>query len=195
MATAPPRAPRETCRPSSSNLAPMGRFDNRRDRVLIGAIAATCLAIAGVLIAVVVTTPSHKSAGVITGGGAASTTTPPPASVAGTTSTVPRPPHFDTPEAAMTYLASAWNRNDQVELDHVTNPAARAELAGMHDEAVNLRLNHCDRRPVGDYVCFFDHDYPAGTSTTLPGGVGHATFLVGPALTPGWYMTVFEGCG
>ena len=172
----------------------MGRFDDRRDRVLIAAIAATCAAIAGVLVAVVLTTPSHKSAGVVIG--AATTTTPTATSVVTTTPpSVPRPPHFDTPEAAMAYLASAWNRNDVVELDHVTNPAARAQLAGMHSEAVNLRLNHCTRRPQGDYVCFFDHDYPAGTSTTLPGGLGHAQFLVGPALTPGWYMTVFEGCG
>lgn len=173
----------------------MGRFDNRRDRVLIGAIVATCLAIAGVLIAVVATTPSHKSAGVVTGTGAAATTTAPPTSVATTTSTVPKPPHFDTPEAAMAYLASAWNRNDLVELDHVTNPPARALLASMHSEAVNLRLNHCTRRQQGDYECFFDHDYPAGTSTTLADGVGQAEFLVGPALTPGWYMTVFIGCG
>lgn len=105
------------------------------------------------------------------------------------------PPHFDTPEAAMTYLASAWNRNDAVALDHVTDPAARSALQAMHDQAVNLRLNHCTPRPQGDYLCYFDHDYPAGTSTTLAGGNGHAVFLVGPAGTPGWYMTVFQGCG
>jgi hypothetical protein len=26
-------------------------------------------------------------------------------------------------------------------------------------------------------------------------GIGHAYFDVGPADTPGWYMTVYEGCG
>ncbi|HEX4864706.1 MAG TPA: hypothetical protein VFV02_11570 [Acidimicrobiales bacterium] len=103
-------------------------------------------------------------------------------------------PHFDTPEAAMTYLASAWNHNDLVALDHVTDPAARAALQAMHNQAVNLRLNHCTPRPQGDYLCAFDHDYPAGTSTTLAGGTGHAEFLVGPAATPGWYLTVFQGC-
>jgi hypothetical protein len=106
----------------------------------------------------------------------------------------PGPPHFDTPQAAMIYLASAWNRNDIVALSHVTTPAARANLLAMHKEAVNLRLNHCAARPVGDYVCFFDHDYPVGATDTSPGG-GHSVFLVGPARTPGWYMTVFEGCG
>jgi hypothetical protein len=104
-------------------------------------------------------------------------------------------PHFGTPEEAMTYLAAAWNRGDMVNLDHVTNPSARTQLAAMHSEATDLRLSHCDRRPQGDYVCVFDHSYPVGTATTLPGGVGHAYFLVGPAMRPGWYMTFFQGCG
>ena len=104
----------------------------------------------------------------------------------------PAKPHFDTPEAAMTYLAVAWNTNDLVSLGHVTNPAARAELNAMHSEATNLRLTNCVRRPQGDYECFFAHDYPAALHAT---GTGQAIFLVGPALTPGWYMTVFESCG
>jgi hypothetical protein len=95
----------------------------------------------------------------------------------------------------MNYLTAAWNSGNTVDLDHVTNPAARTALASMHDEAVNLRLNHCTARPQGDYICYFDHDYPAGTPTTLPGGVGHAVFLAGPAARPGWYMTVFITCG
>ncbi len=121
-------------------------------------------------------------------------TTAPTTSSTGPTTTAP--PHFDTPEAAMTYLAAAWNTNNTAELDHVTNPAARAQLDQMHNEAVNLRLDHCTLRPgVGDYICSFNHDYPSGTSTTMAGGVGQAVFLVGPADTPGWYMTVFQSCG
>ncbi|MHB8467483.1 MAG: hypothetical protein ACYDH6_00815 [Acidimicrobiales bacterium] len=112
-----------------------------------------------------------------------------------TSTTVAPLPHFDTPEAAMTYLAAAWNANDLVSLRHVTNPAARAQLDAMHSEAINLRLDHCTKRPEGDYECTFRHDYPAATPTTMPGGVGEAAFLVGPADTPGWYMTVFEHCG
>ena len=105
------------------------------------------------------------------------------------------PPHFDTPQAAMTYLAAAWNSHAIADLDHVTNPAARAQLVAMRSEAVNLRLERCTGRPQGDYVCYFAHDYPASTVTTLPGGQGQMVVLVGPARTPGWYMTVFVGCG
>jgi hypothetical protein len=107
-------------------------------------------------------------------------------------------PHFATPEEAMRFLADAWNRRDIVNLKHVTDPGARDELEAMHGVAVNLRLNHCDKNPIGDYTCHFDHDYPPHPSTTMPlhdhGATGEAVFLVGPADTPGWYMTVFESC-
>ena len=98
----------------------------------------------------------------------------------------------------MTYLAAAWNSNNTVELDHVTNPSARAQLANMHTEATNLQLDSCNPRPgQGDYVCTFSHSYPSGFSSVTkdPGGKGQAVFLVGPATTPGWYMTVFQSCG
>jgi hypothetical protein len=103
-------------------------------------------------------------------------------------------PHFATPQAAMAYLASAWNRNDQTELGYVTNPAARDALSAMRTDAVNLRLDHCDPRTgAGDYICYFKHDFLPGTAPS-PGAVGQAVFLAGPAGTPGWYMTVFETC-
>jgi hypothetical protein len=63
----------------------------------------------------------------------------------------------------------------------------------MHGEAVDLRLTKCTRRPEGDYTCEFAHDYPARTGLPMPGG--RADFLVGPAATPGWYMTVYQDCG
>ncbi|MFL6240606.1 MAG: hypothetical protein ACJ735_14065 [Actinomycetes bacterium] len=103
----------------------------------------------------------------------------------------PPSPRFATPEAAMRYLAAAWNRRDDVSLCHVTTADARGQLNGMHTEAINLRLNHCERQPSGDYQCFFDHDFPASRHKH---GTGHSEFLVGPAKTPGWYMTVFERC-
>jgi hypothetical protein len=114
-----------------------------------------------------------------------------------TTTLVNGKPHFASPEDAMTYLADAWNRNDLVSLKHVTDPSARDELNSMHGVATNLRLDHCDKNPPGDYSCFFDHDYPPHASTTMAMDdpqTGHAEFLVGPAATPGWYMTVFESC-
>lgn len=100
--------------------------------------------------------------------------------------------HFDTPEAAMTYLAAAWNRNDLAELCQVTNPNARFLLNNMHREAVNLRLKSCDKVEVGHYSCTFIHDYPARMNKT---GTGRTWLDVGAADNPGWYMTVYEGCG
>jgi hypothetical protein len=94
----------------------------------------------------------------------------------------------------MTYLAAAWNARDDVALGHVTNPAARTALNAMHDEAVNLRLDHCDRRTQGDYLCYFNHDFSSKISAGTMSG-GHAIFVVAPALTPGWYMTVLQSCG
>jgi hypothetical protein len=108
-------------------------------------------------------------------------------------------PHFATPEAAMTYLAQAWNSNNWINLAHVTNPEARDELSStMVGEAVDLKLDSCEF--VGspnDYQCNFTHGYPPGypVSKEEVGGVGHATFYVGPAKTPGWYMTVLIDCG
>jgi hypothetical protein len=101
-------------------------------------------------------------------------------------------PHFDTPEDAMTYLASAWNRDDLADLCQVTNPNARLLLLEMHREAVHLRLSHCDKDSVGSYGCVFDHDYPKKLHKN---GVGHTWVAVAAADIPGWYMTVYEGCG
>ena len=100
--------------------------------------------------------------------------------------------YFATPEAAMRYLAAAWNRNDKVALWHVTTPDGRDALDAMHGEAINLRLDKCTRNPAGDYTCEFTHDYPPSMHKR---GIGHATFIAGPAREHGWYMTVFVGCG
>jgi hypothetical protein len=100
--------------------------------------------------------------------------------------------HFNTPEAAMTYLAAAWNRKDLAALCQVTNPNARFLLNDMHREAVNLRLMSCHNTGVGTYLCKFRHDYPAHMHKS---GTGRAWFDVGAADNPGYYMTVFEGCG
>ena len=114
-----------------------------------------------------------------------------------TTTLVNGKPHFGSPEDAMTYLADAWNHDDLVSLKHVTDPSARDELNAMHSVAENLTLDRCEANEAGDYTCYFDHDYPPHASTTMQMEDlehGHAVFLVGPADTPGWYMTVFESC-
>jgi hypothetical protein len=111
-----------------------------------------------------------------------------------TASPTPAPiPSFGTPEAAMRYLASAWNRGDLTELKHVTDPAARQQLLDMHREAADLKLEKCVRQEAGDYECTFTHGFPIGYKHTT--AVGHAGFLVGPARRSGWYMTVYEYCG
>ena len=100
--------------------------------------------------------------------------------------------HFDTPQAAMGYLAHAWNVRDYAALCTVTNPAARYLLVNMHREAVNLRLHACEKNGVGSYVCTFFHDYPARMHKS---GHGRTWLDVAAAEKPGWYMTVYEGCG
>jgi hypothetical protein len=101
-------------------------------------------------------------------------------------------PHFDTPEASMRYLAAAWNRDDLDALCAVTNPNARLLLLNMHAEAVNLQLQRCKQLPDGSYECTFTHDFP---TIMHRHGKGHAWFRAAPADRPGWYMTIFEGCG
>jgi hypothetical protein len=103
-------------------------------------------------------------------------------------------PHFDTPEAAMRYLATAWNAMDMTSLKHVTDPNARQLLIDMYREAADLKLDHCTfTKARGDYECFFTHGFPKGYKSKGP--VGTAEFTVGPADRPGWYMTYFVDCG
>ena len=110
--------------------------------------------------------------------------TPPPASSV----------HFDTPEAAMRYLADAWNRGDLTSLKHVTDPGAREQLLNMHREATDLKLDHCTfTKSRGDYECYFTHGFPTGYKHENP--IGTAEFTVGPADRPGWYMTYYVDCG
>lgn len=100
--------------------------------------------------------------------------------------------HFDTPQAAMTYLASAWNRDDLAALCQVTNPNARILLNDMHQEAVNLQLKKCERVDVGLYSCTFTHDYPKQMHAK---GHGKTWLEVAAADNPGWYLLDYVGCG
>ncbi|HUR12868.1 MAG TPA: hypothetical protein VM097_00095 [Mycobacteriales bacterium] len=128
----------------------------------------------------------------------------PTPSVSPTGSPTPAPiPSFTTPEAAMSYLADAWNRHDLVSLKRVTTPSAREALESMRVEAVNLQLDHCEYNKYRkDYGCSFTHDFPSGYSGR-DHGIGYrqtdkpgtALFTVGPARRSGWYMTVLEECG
>ena len=107
-------------------------------------------------------------------------------------SAAPPSPYFKTPEAAMRYLASAYNRHDTTALKHVTTPVARDNLEGMRTMADNLKLVSCEaNRDRGDYVCEFVHDYPAKLKKS---GHGMAHFTAAPADKYGWYMTVLIDC-
>src|SRR5215472_1694666 len=71
-------------------------------------------------------------------------------------------PHFRTPQAAMRYLAAAYNHHDAAALHEVTTPRSYRELKAMRSQAVNLRLDSCVRnKGRGDYTCTLTHDYPA----------------------------------
>jgi hypothetical protein len=108
------------------------------------------------------------------------------------TTPAPRQLHFATPEAAMQYLASAYNRNDLAALKHVTTPEARNNLLFMRPNADNLRLVGCTRNAArGDYLCGFTHGFPAATHQA---GTGRAHFTAAPADKVGWYMTVLNDC-
>jgi hypothetical protein len=100
-------------------------------------------------------------------------------------------PHFNTPQAAMIYLADAYNAGDLTALHHVTEPRAFHRLIGMRSDALNLRLKYCTPNPRGDFTCYFRHDFPASEHKT---GHGQAVFIAAPALNPGWYMYQFESC-
>ena len=98
----------------------------------------------------------------------------------------------------MRYLAAAWNANDMTALKHVTQGMARLQLMSMKSQAVDLRLDHCDRRSGGggDYLCHFVHDYPASYPTKMREGThGTAEFIAAPSSSVGWYMFGYEGCG
>jgi hypothetical protein len=105
----------------------------------------------------------------------------------------PRPLQFATPQAAMRYLAAAYNRDDLAALMHVTTPAARHNLLAMRANATNLQLVGCTANAGrGDYLCGFTHGYPTAAHHAGP---GQAHFTVAPADRHGWYMTMVNDCG
>jgi hypothetical protein len=159
-----------------------------------------------------------RSSGLASGSHTHQSTTTAPTSTTTTTTTIPCPsetggtvpisevcsssgaPHFDTPAAAMQYLAQAWNSGNVQEVDYVTDPAGRSQMNSMASAMVNLQFDNCSANLTGDYTCFFTHDIaPTTSSTTYPNPnnypPGEAVFTVGPASGPGWYLTYVEHCG
>jgi hypothetical protein len=99
--------------------------------------------------------------------------------------------HFLTPEAAMRYLATAYNRHDHAAVKHVTTASARSFLEDMRPIAPRIHFQSCDRDMDNTYLCRFTHDRPKGGAMH---DHGEATVLVAPATKPGWYMTELTEC-
>jgi hypothetical protein len=112
---------------------------------------------------------------------------------AGTTAPEYTGPHFNTPQAAMTYLAAAYNSDDTAALHAVTGQKAFTSLQDMRASDLDLQLVSCWPRRTGDYVCSVQ--YNASASGPHPGTSRVAMLIAAPALNPGWYMYQFlSGC-
>jgi len=176
------------------HLLQEGEVAMRPVRIVTAVIFAAALAVTGCA----AHSTAVDSAGAPTAKAAAPKALHGPASPVGhrRTQPAPTPPsgvHFATPEAAMRYLAGAYNRNDLAALMHVTTPAARHNLLAMRANASDLRLVGCTANSGrGDYLCGFTHGYPAATHQASR---GQAHFTAAPADRPGWYMTVLNDCG
>lgn len=191
-------------------------FSPRRTQILTGALLVTAVALAacgsstpGGQAAAKNSAYNHSRTTTTTHGHSATTTTAcalnksldetgtlPVGSVCSSAGT----PHFATPDAAMAYLAKAWNEGNVQELDYVTDPAGRDQMNSMAAQMVNLQFKSCTENPAGDYTCYFMHNIaPNVTGTTYPNPDGYppgeAVFTVAPAATPGWYLTEVEHCG
>jgi hypothetical protein len=101
-------------------------------------------------------------------------------------------PHFTTPQAAMTYMAAAYNSDDTTAMHAVTDPQAFTSLLAMRSSDVDLRLKSCTATPRGDYMCSVRYSDPASRHNS---GYRTAMLIAAPALNPGWYMYRFlYGC-
>ena len=110
----------------------------------------------------------------------------------GSTSPAYTGPHFTTPQAAMTYLAAAYNSDDATAMHAVTDAQAFTSLQAMRLSEVDLQLVSCTPRHQGDYVCTVRYS-GLGSSSNSEHRV--AMLIAAPALNPGWYMYRFiSGC-
>jgi hypothetical protein len=100
-------------------------------------------------------------------------------------------PHFATPQAAMAYLATAYNSDDVAALHAVTNAQSFTSLQSMRTTDVDLKLTSCRPTGHGDDECTFRYTYVGEGQHAAR----NAMVTAAPALNPGWYMYRFiEGC-
>lgn len=96
---------------------------------------------------------------------------------------------FATPEAAMRFLAAAYNAHDDIAIRHVTTPESRKVLLDMRHYAPALRLDYCRRAYNGTYDCKLTH------TLADSGEDGYMALHLAPAARPGWYVRVMLECG
>jgi hypothetical protein len=169
-----------------------GEVAMRPVRIITAVIFAAAVAVTGCTAHSTVARPSPAPIPPVTTDGRVIDYAPPSPTHRPTPVPAPRPLHFATPQAAMRYLATAYNRNDLAALKHVTTPEARSNLLFMRPNADNLQLVGCTANPGrGDYLCGFTHGFPAATHQA---GTGQAHFTAAPADKVGWYMTVLNDC-
>jgi hypothetical protein len=104
-------------------------------------------------------------------------------------------PHFATPEAAMRYLVTAYNKHDMAAEMHVTTPDSRAQLETERQWVQTFAFNSCSPNPGGgDYTCQLDMAtkvQPDDPNTAM----GEVSVIVAPAARTGWYLYANNGCG
>ena len=84
-------------------------------------------------------------------------------------------PHFTTPQAAMIYMAAAYNNDDSTALHAVTDPQAFTSLQAMRSSDAGLRLTSCRPTPRGDYMCSCDY---------RPHATGHRARCLDAVISP-----------
>jgi len=112
-------------------------------------------------------------------------------------------PHFATPEAAMRYLAAAYNSGDETAIRHVTTPDSRTQFEAERQWVQTFRFRECTANgaPAWDYNCVLDitANVP-GVSPNIDATTGlvvmdEVALLVAPAARTGYYVEANEGCG
>lgn len=118
------------------------------------------------------------------------------------TKTVPVP-HFTTPDAAMRYLAAAYNSGNEAAIRHVTTPDSRGQFESERQWVKTFRFRDCTANgaPAWDYTCVLDIVANApGVSPNIDATTGavvmdEVALLVAPAARTGYYLEANQGCG
>jgi hypothetical protein len=112
-------------------------------------------------------------------------------------------PHFATPDAAMRYLAAAYNSGDEVAIRHVTTPDSRSDFEAERQWVKTFSFRDCAAMgaPYWTYNCTLDitANMP-GVNPNIDATTGlvvmdEVALEVAPAARTGYYVDAVEGCG